>query len=155
MSKPPVIPPVTEDEKRRWPREPIVRLEKPFVDVRGLIQPLVDIDMKSAVMIESKKGSLRANHYHLTDWHYCYVLDGRMEYFHRPTGSSDDPEMLMVEAGQMVFTPPLVDHAMRFPKDCTFLTLSRNPRDQASYEADVRRIELLSTEGLKTWKPGD
>ena len=155
MSKPPAIPPVTEDEKRRWPREPIVRLEKPFVDVRGLIQPLVDIDMKSAVMIESKKGSLRANHYHLTDWHYCYVLDGRMEYFHRPTGSSDDPEMLMVEAGQMVFTPPLVDHAMRFPKDCTFLTLSRNPRDQASYEADVRRIELLSTEGLKTWKPGD
>lgn len=155
MSKPPVIPPVTEDEKRRWPREPIVRLEKPFVDVRGLIQPLVDIDMKSAVMIESKKGSLRANHYHLTDWHYCYVLDGRMEYFHRPTGSSGDPEMLMVEAGQMVFTPPMVDHAMRFPKDCTFLTLSRNPRDQASYEADVRRIELLSTEGLKTWKPGD
>ncbi len=155
MNKPPAIAPLTEDEKRHWPKEPIVRLEKPFVDVRGLIQPLVDIDMKSAVMIESKKGSLRANHYHLTDWHYCYVLDGRMEYFHRPTGSSDDPAMLMIEAGQMVFTPPMVDHAMRFPRDCTFLTLSRNPRDQASYEADVRRIELLSTEGLKTWKPGD
>ena len=155
MSKSPVIPPLTEEEKCLWPKEPVVRLEKPFVDVRGLIQPLVDIDMKSAVMIESKKGSLRANHYHLTDWHYCYVLDGRMEYFHRPTGSIGDPEMLMIEAGQMIFTPPMVDHAMRFPKDCTFLTLSRNPRDQASYEADVRRIELLSTEGLKTWKPGD
>lgn len=155
-SKPqPVIAPLTEEEKRLWPQKPIVRLEKPFVDVRGLIQPLVDIDMKSAVLIESKKGSLRANHYHLSDWHYCYLLDGRMEYFHRPTGSSEDPEVLMVEAGQMVFTPPMVDHAMRFPKDCTFLTLSRNPRDQASYEADVRRVELISTEGLKTWKPGD
>lgn len=155
-SKPqPAIAPLTEEEKRRWPQKPIVRLEKPFVDVRGLIQPLVDIDMKSAVLIESKKGSLRANHYHLSDWHYCYLLDGRMEYFHRPTGSSETPEMLMVEAGQMVFTPPMVDHAMRFPKDCTFLTLSRNPRDQASYEADVRRVELISTEGLKTWKPGD
>lgn len=155
-SKPrPAIAPLTEAEKRLWPQKPIVRLEKPFVDVRGLIQPLVDIDMKSAVLIESKKGSLRANHYHLSDWHYCYLLDGRMEYFHRPTGSSEDPEMLMVEAGQMVFTPPMVDHAMRFPKDCTFLTLSRNPRDQASYEADVRRVELISTEGLKTWKPGD
>ena len=155
MSKPPAIPPLTEEEKRAWPKEPVVRLEKPFVDVRGLIQPLVDIDMKSAVLIESKKGSLRANHYHLTDWHYCYVLDGRMEYFHRPTGSSNDPELIMVEAGQMIFTPPMVDHAMRFPKDCTFLTLSRNPRDQASYEADVRRMELISTEGLKTWKPGE
>jgi hypothetical protein len=49
----------------------------------------------------------------------------------------------------------MVDHAMRFAKDTVFLTLSRNPRDQASYEADVRRIELISAEGLKTWKPGD
>jgi quercetin dioxygenase-like cupin family protein len=151
----PNIAPVTAAERRLWPQEPIVRLEKPFVDVRGLIQPLVDLDMKSAVLIESTKGSLRANHYHLTDWHYCYVLEGRMEYFHRPHGKSGKPEMVVVDEGHMVFTPPMVDHAMRFPKDCVFLTLSRNPRDQASYEADVRRIDLISPEGLKTWKPGD
>jgi quercetin dioxygenase-like cupin family protein len=151
----PALAPVTEAEKRLWPKKPIVRLEKPFVDVRGLIQPLVDLDMKSAVLIESKKGSLRANHYHLTDWHYCYIVEGRMEYFHRPHGESGAPEMLIVDEGQMVFTPPMVDHAMRFAKDTVFLTLSRNPRDQASYEADVRRIELISAEGLKTWKPGD
>jgi quercetin dioxygenase-like cupin family protein len=152
---PSAIPPVTKDEMKRWPKKPIVRLEKPFVDVRGLIQPLVDLDMKSAVLIESTKGSLRANHYHLTDWHYCYVLEGRMEYFHRHHGNSGKPEMLVVEEGHMVFTPPMVDHAMRFPKDTVFLTLSRNPRDQASYEADVRRVELISPEGLKAWKPGD
>ena len=151
----PALAPVTEAEKRLWPKKPIVRLEKPFVDVRGLIQPLVDLDMKSAVLIESKKGTLRANHYHLTDWHYCYVLDGRMEYFHRRHGDNGKPELLVVEEGEMVFTPPMVDHAMRFAKDTMFLTLSRNPRDQASYEADVRRIELISAEGLKTWKPGD
>jgi oxalate decarboxylase/phosphoglucose isomerase-like protein (cupin superfamily) len=111
--------------------------------------------MRSAVLIESKKGSLRANHYHLTDWHYCYILHGQMEYFHRRHGDNNEPAMLIVEAGQMVFTPPMVDHAMRFPKDTIFLTLSRNPRDQASYEADVRRIDLISTQGLKTWMPGD
>ena len=151
----PVLDPVTEAERLRWPKTPIVTLEKPFADVRGLIQPLVDHMMKSAVLIESKKGSLRANHYHLTDWHYCYVLDGRMEYFHRCHGETGAPEMLTVDEGQMIFTPPLVDHAMRFPRHTVFLALSRNPRDQASYEADVRRIELISAEGLKTWKPGD
>ena len=47
------IPPVTDEEKASWPKEPLVSLEKPFVDSRGAIQPLVDEMMKSAVMIES------------------------------------------------------------------------------------------------------
>ncbi len=149
------IDPVTEEEKASWPQQPLVELEKPFVDVRGAIQPLVDRMMKSAVMIESKAGTLRANHYHLTDWHYCYVLSGCIEYYHRPTGSEEEPEMLLVEAGQMAFTPPMVDHGMKFPEDTVFLTLSRNPRDQETYEADVVRIEMISGEGLTTWKPGD
>ena len=151
----PDIPPVTDEEKAAWPTEPLVTLEKPFVDVRGEIQPLVDLMMRSAVMIESKKGSLRANHYHKTDWHYCYVLSGAIEYYHRPTGSTEEPERLIVKAGEMVFTPPMVDHGMKYPEDTTFLTLSRNPRDQASYEADVMRVDMLNTEGLTSWKPED
>ncbi len=142
-------------DKEDWPDKPIVTLEKPFVDERGNIQPLVDKLMKSAVLIESKKGSLRANHYHKTDWHYCFVLSGEIEYFHRKTGSSEEPEMLSVKQNQMVFTPPLVDHAMRFPVDTTFLTLSRNSRDQKTYEEDVVRIDMLSSEDLITWTPND
>ncbi len=149
------IDPLTEEEKASWPKDPLVPLEKPFVDARGAIQPLVDEMMKSAVMIESKKGSLRANHYHKTDWHYCYVISGAIEYYHRPTGSDQEPESLLVKAGEMVFTPPMVDHGMTFPEDTTFLTLSRNPRDQASYEADVVRVDMLAAEGLTSWKPGD
>ena len=56
--------PISKEEIESWPTEPLVNLTKPFVDKRGSIQPLVDLMMKSAVMIESKKGSLRANHYH-------------------------------------------------------------------------------------------
>ena len=96
------IDPLTEEEKASWPKEPLVAFEKPFVDTRGAIQPLVDEMMKSAVMIESKKGSLRANHYHKTDWHYCYVMMGKIEYYHRPTGSDTPPEKVMVEAGQII-----------------------------------------------------
>jgi quercetin dioxygenase-like cupin family protein len=149
------IDPVTEAEKAAWPKQPLVPLEKPFADARGRIQPLVDLMMKSAVLIESKKGSLRANHYHKTDWHYCYVISGCIEYYHRPTGNAARPECVLVRAGEMVFTPPMVDHGMKFPEDTVFLTLSRNPRDQATYEADVVRIDMISGEGLKTWKPGD
>ncbi len=132
-----------DDDPTRWPKEPLVALERPHVDDRGAIQPLVDLMMRSAVLITSKKGAVRANHYHKTDWHYCYVVEGCIEYFHRPHGETREPDRLLVEAGQMVFTPPMVDHGMKFPVDTVFLALSRNPRDQESYEADVVRIHMI------------
>ena len=137
------IEPVTEEEKATWPIGPLVALEAPFVDIRGSIHPLVDRLMKSAVLIKSKAGTLRANHYHRTDWHYCYVISGSIEYYYRPTGSDAEPECVITRAGEMVFTPPMVDHGMVFPEETVFLTLSRNPRDQVTYEADVVRIEML------------
>ncbi len=133
--------------------EEIIKLENPFIDERGKIQPLVDSLMKSAVLIYSKAGSLRANHYHKTDWHYCYVLSGEIEYFHRKTNSSLPKKKLIVKQGQMVFTPPMVDHAMVFKVETTFLTLSRNFRDQKTYEEDVVRINLIDPKELITWTP--
>ena len=150
-----LLVPITREEAASWPKHGVVKLERPFVDSRGKIQPLVDLMMKSAVLIESKAGSLRANHYHKTDWHYCYVVSGEIEYLHRPTGTDDPPQIIHVKQGEMVFTPPMVDHGMKFPEDTVFLTLSRNPRDQASYEADVVRVEFVATEGLTTWIPSD
>ena len=149
------IVPITEEEIANWPAHGVVKLENPFADVRGKIQPLVDVMMRSAVLIESKAGSLRANHYHKTDWHYCYVLSGTIEYIHRPTGSNKEPETIIVDKGEMVFTPPMIDHAMKFPVDTVFLTLSRNPRDQETYEADVVRVDFVSPEGFKSWVPED
>lgn len=150
-----LLTPVTSKERAAWPEHGVVKLEKPFVDARGKIQPLVDLMMRSAVLIESKAGSLRANHYHKTDWHYCYVVSGEIEYLHRPTGSDEPPKIIYVKQGEMVFTPPMVDHGMKFPVDTVFLTLSRNPRDQESYEADVVRVEFVAPDGLTTWTPGD
>lgn len=138
------IKPTTSEERASWPRTVIVELEKPFADQRGEIQPLVDLDMKSCVLITSKKGTVRANHYHKTDWHFCYVLSGAIEYYHRPHGSSEPPEKIVVTEGQLFFTPPLVDHAMVFPEDTTFLTLGRNSRSQDVYEADVERIDPIN-----------
>ena len=144
---------VTTKEKNMWPTHGVVKLEKPFVDGRGSIKPLVDTIMRSAMVIESKAGSLRANHYHKTDWHYCYVVSGQIKYLHRQTGSNQKPTTILVNEGEMIFTPPMVDHGMTFPVDTVFLTLSRNPRDQASYESDVVRVDMVPSDGLKSWTP--
>jgi len=136
------IVPITDEERIIWPKTVIVPLLPPFTDERGGIQPLVDMDMKSCVLITSKKGSVRANHYHKTDWHFCFVLFGSIEYYHRPTGSEEEPELVLVQKGQLFFTPPMVDHSMIFPEDTEFLTLGRNSRSQDVYEADVVRVPV-------------
>ena len=131
------------DKNAIQPQEPLVSLENAFTDDRGCIQPLVEAVMHSALLIYSKGGTVRGNHYHRTDWHYCYIVSGTMEYYYRPTGSKEPPERVIVKAGQMVFTPPMIDHAMKFPEDTVFLTLSRNARNQEAYEVDLVRIEMI------------
>ena len=138
-----IIREVTQEERDKWPREVVVALEKAWTDSRGEIQPLVDLPMESCVLIRSKKGSVRANHYHRTDWHFCYVLSGSIEYYERPHGSTGKPKKVVVKTGELFFTPPMVDHAMVFPEDTVFLTFGRNSRSQETYEADVVRIEPI------------
>lgn len=139
---------VVLDSPEMWPSEGLVPLEAPHVDARGLIQSLVNFPMKNLSLIASNKGTVRSNHYHVTDWHYMYVLSGSFDYFYRPTGSDAEPTVLRVKAGEMVFTPPMEDHATVFLEDTTLLAMSRNPRDQATYEADVRRVVLVDPDNI-------
>jgi dTDP-4-dehydrorhamnose 3,5-epimerase-like enzyme len=126
-------------------QNPLVELPEVFEDARGKLEPLIDdLDMKSAILITSHRGAIRANHYHKTDWHYCYLLSGEMEYGWREVGSQQAPQCITVHMGEMIFTPAMMEHAMRFTEDSVFLALSGNPRDQLSYENDLVRVELFS-----------
>jgi len=120
----------------------IVTLESPFIDARGVIQPLLGLPVRDVALISSKKGAVRANHYHRTDWHYCYVLSGSLEYLHRPVSSNQPPEVQIITAGQMFYTPAMLEHAMRFLEDTQFIVMSGNPRDQQTYESDIVRVQL-------------
>jgi len=118
-------------------------LPVPFVDDRGEIQPLLSTPVNDVALIRSQAGKIRGNHYHKTDSHYCYVLSGRMHYYYRPVGSADPPKMIVIEPGQMIFTPFMTEHAMYFPEETVFLCMAHNVRTHEQYEADVVRIELI------------
>lgn len=125
---------------------PVILLKQPYKDKRGIIQSLVSLDrpkIRSAVLIESYRGSIRANHYHKTDWHYCYVLSGSIEYYYRPANSGREPVKVHIKRGQVFYTPPMVEHAMVFPEDTVFLTLGGGTRSPEDYEADLVRVELV------------
>lgn len=131
------------DDESMWPRSGLVELPSPHVDQRGAIQPLVDFPMKNVSLISSKEGTVRSNHYHVSDWHYMYVLSGSFEYHSRPAGSLETPSQIRLKAGEMVFTPPMEEHATVFLEDTEILVASRNVRDQGVYEADVKRVKLV------------
>jgi quercetin dioxygenase-like cupin family protein len=137
------------DDETMWPKEGLIKLDPAHKDDRGSIQSLVNFPMKNLSLITSKKGSIRSNHYHLTDWHYMYVLSGSFEYFYRPTNSNQGLKSIKVKAGEMVFTPPMEDHATVFLEDCELIAISRNPRDQEAYEEDVRRVILIEPDSAQ------
>ena len=133
------------DDAKKWPKNVRVNLEKAHEDERGFIQCLTNIPTRNISYIFSKKGSVRSNHYHKTDWHYMYILSGRMDYFYRTVGEilRNDIKEVKLKVGDMVFTPPMEEHTSYFPEDTYFLAISRNPRDQKAYEADVIRVKQL------------
>ena len=137
------------DDKTMWPAGGKVKLDTAHVDNRGFIQTLVNFPMKNIALINSKKNSVRSNHYHMTDWHYMYTLKGSYDYYYRPTDSDEPLQCVRVVAGEIIFTPPMEDHATVFLEDCQLLAMSRNPRDQEAYEEDVRRVVLINPEDIK------
>lgn len=124
-----------------------IKKNKPFfTDKRGEMFFLTgdNFHFTSALLIHSKKNSIRANHYHKKDSHYVYLLKGKMEYVYKELSTKDaKKKSILVNEGEMVFTPPMEIHAMKFLEDSIFLTLTTESRDQKKYEEDLIRVKLI------------
>ncbi len=119
-----------------------------FSDARGDITMLLDdgkTNVRSMLIITSKKGSVRANHYHKEDSHYCYMLRGRMEYFEKAVDAPDsEAEKIVLEEGDMIFSPAMRVHAMRFLEDTVWVVLATKSRKDGAYEQDTVRVKFIS-----------
>lgn len=126
-----------------FPKKTKVKLVGKFKDQRGLILNISNNLFRSCLLITSKKNSIRANHYHKKDWHYCYVLKGKIEYYSRKVGSKRKPKKEIFTKGDLFFTPSLVEHAMYYAENTQFLALARLSRKKTNYEKDTVRIKLI------------
>ena len=133
-------------KEEKYLEKDLLDLPKGYEDARGIIQPLCDLNMKSASLIVSKANTWRANHYHKNDWHFIYVLKGSFEYYFKKTNSDEKIKKKIVKKGELLFTGPVVDHAMLYTEETKILVLSKNPRDQKTYEEDTGRIDFMNNE---------
>lgn len=116
-----------------------------FVDDRGAITSILsgdNPDVKSILLITSKAGSVRSNHYHKKDAHYCYIISGKVEWLEKPVAGGV-LESQILEEGDMVFTPPMIMHAAKFLEDTVFFAFATESRLQENYEADTVRVDQL------------
>lgn len=106
------------------------------------------LDGKMAIvgvlLITCKKEAVRANHYHRHDTHFSYMLKGSMEYTYKNMRKKNAKiHSVIVKEGDIVESPPMVAHAMRFLEDSVFLALTTEKRDQSAYESDTVRVTLI------------
>ena len=109
--------------------------ENLFIDQRGVISNHELTEPINLIgMIESKKGTIRANHYHPQQEQKCLFTKGQIIEIFQDIINPNAPKVTqVVNAGQLSVIKPNVAHTMVFTKDTTFLNLVRGERDHENY----------------------
>ncbi len=106
-----------------------------FVDKRGRISNHELTEPINLIgVIDSKKGTIRANHYHPQQEQKCLFIKGQIIEIFQDIINPNSPKITqVVNEGQLSIIKPNVAHTMVFTKDTTFLNLVRGERDHENY----------------------
>jgi nucleoside-diphosphate-sugar epimerase/2-polyprenyl-3-methyl-5-hydroxy-6-metoxy-1,4-benzoquinol methylase len=115
--------------------EVIFKGSKEYVDSRGKISNYELTEPINLVgMIESKAGSIRANHYHPIQEQKCLLISGEYISVIKDLNSpNSNVETRLIKAGDLSVIKPNVIHTMVFTKDSIFLNLVRGEREHENY----------------------
>ncbi len=106
-----------------------------YIDQRGAISNHELTEPINLIgLIDSKKGTIRANHYHPQQEQKCLFTKGQIIEIFQDIVNPNAPKITqVVNAGQLSIIKPNVAHTMVFTKDTTFLNLVRGERDHENY----------------------
>ena len=109
--------------------------EKEFADQRGKISNHELPEQINLIgLIDSKKGTVRANHYHPIQEQKCLVTKGQFISVYQDLLKKNAPKIThVVNEGQLIITKPNAAHAMVFSQDTVFLNLVRGEREHDNY----------------------
>jgi len=109
--------------------------ENEFVDERGKISNHELPEPINLVgYIDSKKGTMRANHYHPVQEQKCLIVKGQVISVYKDLLKDKSQKIThVVNEGELIITKPNVAHATIFTKDSIFLNLVRGERKHENY----------------------
>lgn len=123
--------------------EVLRHIDPAVVDPRGAITNIFEGKIEHIALITSKKGTVRANHYHKEDHQYIFLVSGAYESHSCDVQDPSKKQVLRVRPGDVVYTPPLIAHAQKFTEDSIFLALSTRQREQGKYEQDTLAFQVI------------
>ena len=108
---------------------------KELIDARGKINNYELTEPINMIgYIESKKGTVRANHYHPIQEQKCLLVKGQYISVLRDLSIPNAPlETQVINAGDLSTIKPNVAHTMVFTQDSVFLNLVRGEREHENY----------------------
>jgi len=106
-----------------------------YIDSRGKISNHELTEPINLIgLIDSKKGTIRANHYHPQQEQKCLFTKGQIIEVFQDILNPNSPKITqVVNEGQLSIIKPNVAHTMVFTKDTTFLNLVRGDREHDNY----------------------
>ncbi len=106
-----------------------------FIDKRGKISNHELTEPINLIgLISSKRGTIRANHYHPQQEQKCLFTKGQIIEVFQDIINPGSPKMTqVVNEGELSIIKPNVAHTMVFTKDTTFLNLVRGEREHDNY----------------------
>ena len=125
--------------------------EKDFIDQRGKIS---NYELSESInligYIESKKDTVRANHFHPVQEQKCLVIKGQFISVYKDLLDNESvTQTQLINAGDLVTTKPNVAHAMIFTEDTIFLNLVRGEREHENYGITHTMPHTLVDDNIK------
>ncbi|MCL4435494.1 MAG: cupin domain-containing protein [Thaumarchaeota archaeon] len=116
------------------------------VDERGTITNIINNEpVRSITITQSKKGSIRGNHFHKRSGKYVFVLDGKMELV---VIANETEVRQTLTAGSMVWIPKNMPHAFLAVEESTALEIEPLNRDLTdAYRLDKPLIQTQKALG--------
>ena len=115
--------------------EHIFKGQNEFIDTRGKISNYELPEPINLIgYIESKKGTVRANHFHPVQEQKCLLVKGQFISLYKDLITKNSEVVThVVNEGDLIVTKPNVAHTMVFTKDSIFLNLVRGEREHKNY----------------------
>lgn len=124
------------------PLFPLLEIPQSYRDERGEIINIADGSLGDVAIINSRKGSVRANHYHQHDWHLTYILFGAAVYTHKDLDQPVMDEWERIELGteRLLYTPNKRWHKFEFLENTSMIVVSGSSRKREIYDADTTHL---------------
>ncbi|MAG26883.1 hypothetical protein CMI47_15195 [Candidatus Pacearchaeota archaeon] len=147
---------MTEEERQ----EKLIQGADPYEDDRGKIDNYhLPEEINLIGMITSKKGTMRANHYHPVQEQKALLVSGKFISVCKDLGKGFDGtneadfpiQVKIVKAGDLSIIPPNIAHTMIFLEDSAFLNLVRGDRDHDKFGEHTIKYDLVKEEEVEKY----